>query len=247
MAINPTGANFAPQPANPIFMPASDSSGGPGNMNFGNTQNPAPPMPPEGVNPYGGGTSTTGVAPVTGSSSTFPTPAAPVANPTGSPAAGTPVTPKQLAPTITSGLAGPVSGFLNSEGGYNAGVTQQNVDAQIAAMQHDIQLGEGNLQTNLAEAGISPNSSVSALETSNYESNAVTQENSLVAQDYFNMWNASQNREASMLESLISPAAAHQQNTSFMGRMGQVFGDIGQIFGGSATYDYGGGSGSGGG
>jgi hypothetical protein len=103
-------------------------------------------------------------------------------------------------------------------------------------MQHDIQTGEGALQTNLAEAGISPNSSVSALETSNYMADATTKENALVAQDYYQMWSQSQQQETSMLESLIAPSASHQQNTSFMGVMDQTFADIGQIFGGSASY-----------
>jgi hypothetical protein len=230
MATNVAGFNGAPQsvvaPYGP--PPASAPTGSPGTFNFGNTGNPTPPMPPQGTNPYGSPTAPA----TTPSSNTFAMPTgAPTANPAGAPVAtaGT-VNTGKLGQTIGSGLAQPVSAFLNSEGGYNSPLTSQAVTATQEADQAAIALGMGNLETNLAESGISPNSSVAALEKSNYMSNAVTQENAQAAQQFFQMWSQSQAAETSMLESLVNPSASHQKDTSFMSRLSQGIADFTAFF-----------------
>ena len=232
MATNPTGINVAPQnTVTPVMSAPGAPTGSPGTYNFGNTANPTPPMPAQGTNPYGPTTGTATANPP--SNSTFPMPAAgtPAQNPGGSPpaTAGT-TTTGNLAPTIGSGLAAPISSFLNSEGGYNSALTAQDVAAQTAAMQQQITQGANTLKTNEAESGISQNSSVAALENSNFQAQATTQENAITAQDYFNMWSQSQQQETSMLESLISPSAAHQQYTSAQNRTNEGIADFASFF-----------------
>jgi hypothetical protein len=103
-------------------------------------------------------------------------------------------------------------GFLDTGGGYNSALTQQSVDAQIAAMQHQAERGYGNLVTGMGASGISPNSSVAALETGDYWSNVTAQENAITAEEFFNMWNQSMNRETGILGDVLGDAAKHKAN-----------------------------------
>lgn len=236
MPLNPTGTNTTPQNlilSNPVVYSAT---GGPGNMGFGNTGNPTPPMPPEGTNPYSGapGSTTAGVPP---SSSTFGVPPPVSMNPPGSPGAGTTGsvqgvsgqtlnapntfdqtgrqqnrTLQELQNQYGEGMGSMLYQYLQSGGGFNTGLTTQAISAQDAAMQQQIQMGFNTLGTNLAESGISPNSSVAALEKSNYMSEATTQENAIAAQEFYNMWNQSQGREASLLQDTSQTAATYTAN-----------------------------------
>jgi hypothetical protein len=97
------------------------------------------------------------------------------------------------------GMGSLIYQYLQSGGGYNSALADQTVKATNDAMLHNIEIGMGNLTSTLGASGISPNSSVSALETSNYESNAMTQMNAIDAQIYNQMYESGQNRELSML------------------------------------------------
>ena len=222
MALNPTGSTVTSDP--PAGHGVLPTTGG-GNYNFGNTQNPNPPPSSSTWNPY----------------NFYPTVGNVSANPPGTPGSGTTAAPGTITtgtsqPVTSTNTLGIPSGsanqtleelrnqygdgmgtliyqYLMSGGGYNAALAQQNVDATNAAMQKNIQLGEGNLQTNLAESGISPDSSSSALEISNYLSDAYTKMNEIDASIYYDMWNQSQNRELSLLQDtgkVTSTALANQ-------------------------------------
>lgn len=221
---NPTGMNSTPIST---LMPAS-----PGSFNFGNTANPGPPQSPTTENPYAPANSTfnpygstpsmnPGTTPgVTGVTST--------GGPTGTPVTGVTTTPKDFSGAF-GGAGSTISGFLNSSGGYNSALTEQAVNAQIAAMQQQIGLGAENLETNLAESGISPNSSVSALEMSNYESQATAQENAITAQEFYNMWNTSMGNETSIIGGLLGPEQQHAQAGSFLNEFDQFAQGIGAL------------------
>lgn len=209
MALNPTGSTTT-TPVLPINQTKTPIGGG--NYNFGNTQNPtAPPSPtntnpfnfyptvpgPTGVvstNPPGSSTGNIGTVTTTeGSSLTSP-------NPFGLSTDQANTMLKELRSNYGDGMGTAIFQYIMSGGGYNAPLAQQDVAATNAAMQQNINLGESNLETNLGASGIAPNSSSSALEISNYLSNAYTQMNQIDASIYYDMWNQSQNRELTALE-----------------------------------------------
>ena len=238
MAMNPTGLNTTRQ--SPILLAPRDgtatSSGGPGNVNFGNTQNPNPPASSNTWNPY----------------NFYPASGPPTMNPPGAP--GTPQTPgapgtvtttegppmtspnpfgmstdqansllKGLTRDFGTGMGTMMFQYLMSSGGYNSALAKQNVDATNAAMMKNIQVGEGNLQTNLAASGISPNSSSSALELSNYLSNAMTQMNQIDASIFYDMWNQSQNRElTALMDTGHERATATANEPTFMSQLTSI-------------------------
>lgn len=237
-AFNFTGANGAPgMPAPPtaLFgMPTpSTPTGGAGNFNFGNTTNPNPPQAPV-THPSSPGA--TG-----GSINSFAPPAAPPSQNPGSTVSTT--APTSVVPPGSStsssinsiyggGVGDLVSGFLNSEGGYNSALTNQTVAAQSAAAQQQITLGANNLKENLAASGISPDSSVSALEMSNYESQAATGENAIAAQEYFNMWGEADQLQAGTINNVAQAGATQKANSnnwweSILGDAATVGGDLG--------------------
>jgi len=198
--MNPTGAT-----GNGGITPPSSMTGGSGNFGFGNTMNPNPGVQTWGSQPnYSGGTT-------------------PVQNPTGSPASGNQFT-SPLGPTGGSelqyglqqtygqGIGSVLEQFLQSGGGYNSPITQQAVTAQEAAMQQAIQRGWGDQASHFAESGISPNSSTYALGQADYYSNAATQENALIAQEFYNMWNQSQSNETSILGEVAQGAGTWKAN-----------------------------------
>jgi hypothetical protein len=265
-AINPTGLSDGMATTNWAAMP----TGGPGNYNFGNATNPNPPGPAmPGVKPQawgmtpGGSTGAPampggGAAPGGSTGNPIGTvPGAPPAPTTGA----SPLGPGGAAPGIAgfntqeqtalqSSLAGTfhtgygtyLEQLLNSQGGYNSQLTQQNVDATIAAMQTNINKGYGTLQTELGQQGVSPNSSTAALENSMYMSDATTQENAIAAQDYFNMWNASQGREFSLAQSIEGPMASEKASESWQNTLGAIGGFIGDLSGIGYSSSSGGGS-----
>jgi hypothetical protein len=196
MEVNPTGANGTggvtptwggpvPWGGNPVGQPVggptpfTPPTGSPGNYGYGTSGNPNPTASPNPTGPTTtmnpGGSGGTGIA----------------GDPT--------VSPGVFAHTFGSGIAPVLAGEINTGGGYNSALTKQSVEAQAAEMQRQAMTGYGNLESGMGEAGINPNSSVAALEASNYWSNVTTAENSMTAQEYFNMWNESQNRETSLL------------------------------------------------
>jgi hypothetical protein len=226
-----------------------------GNFNFGNSANPNAPQP-SNINPFGL-PATSAAMPAAQVNSTFSAPGgpAPALNPASSPTStmttGNPVTnqwnpqgnaglfgstegtenniDQSISATFGSGIGNLLSQYLQSEGGFNSALTTQTVDAQTAAMQQQIQQGLGNLQTNLAESGISPNSSVSALEQSNYMSQATTQENAITAEDFFNMWSQSSQQENSLVDLIGGAGAAKKtgQSNFLTSILGDVIGAAG--------------------
>jgi hypothetical protein len=125
--------------------------------------------------------------------------------------------------------------YLQSGAGYNGALTQQAVDAQTNAMQQQIQLGANNLTSSLASQGINGTGETGAL--TNYYNQATTQENAITSQEYYNMWNESQNREESMLGQVAQVNAtgtANQSNwmddiSSILGMGSSAVGTIGDI------------------
>lgn len=204
-------------------------TGSPGTINAGNAQNPTAPQPPSTYNPFQ-------VPLPTGS---------PVMNPGGSPTSGTTVlgdnnqtnpsnnsfnqtdrqqtrTLEELQSQYGEGMGSLIFQYLQSGGGYNSALANQTVDATNKAMMQNIQLGMGNLSSTMGAQGISPNSSTSALETSNFESNALTQMNAIDANIYNSMFEAGQNREESMLQSTGKTAATTAANDASQGVLGDL-------------------------
>jgi hypothetical protein len=231
--INPTGQNYLPrQPGrgtDGTFYPTPwTGTGGPGTFNWGNAGNPAPTppttnpwqiqMPPSispttsmfpgqappgtgpfpGVNPFGLG----GAATYTGQAAEFG---------------------NELGKIYGKGLGSALYDFFQTGAGYSGPLTQQAVDAQIAAMQHQIQRGWGDISTELGVSGVSPESSTYALAAGDYFSNAVAQENAITAQEYFNMWSQSMGAEAGMLSDLLGQGAewrkTHGQPFDWLGAL----------------------------
>lgn len=208
--MNPTGVTGAGY--------GNTGTGGPGNMGFGNSANPSPPMVSLGTNPFMGGptmapramtsTMTPGGAPTATASPTDPysgyttsehsTTAAP--NAFGQSQSQMNWTEKYLQETYGGGMGSLIFQYLMSGGGYNAPLTQQAVGAQTQAMQQQIGQGASDLQGRLAAMGVSGSSSEMGQSLTDYANQAATQENAITAQEYYNMWNAAQNREANMIQ-----------------------------------------------
>lgn len=250
MAMNPTGTNTGPQA--PILYDPNHGSGGPagatggpGNYNFGNSQNPTPPPVGTNQNPF-----------------QVPLPTMPVSmNPGGAPTTGLPTgpvkgqngqilntsnqfgqTPDQQNRTLQEfqnqygeGMGSLIYQYLQSGGGYNSALADQTVQATNKAMEQNIQLGLGNLTGTLGAQGISPDSSVSALETSNYESNAMTQMNAIDANIYNTMFEQGQNRELSVLEGGAKVDATAQANSQNWFQQLNSFLGFGQSAAGGAS------------
>ncbi len=111
--------------------------------------------------------------------------------------------------------------YLQSGGGMNLPITQQAVGAQDTAMQAQLasqiaqmyqtaNIGSGNLNNILGAQGLSANSSSNILANTQYQADtaqsindlinqAYSRQNALTAEEFFNMWNASQNREENIL------------------------------------------------
>jgi hypothetical protein len=87
--------------------------------------------------------------------------------------------------------------YLQSNGGYNSAITQQATDSQVNAMGQQISLGANDLESRLGAAGVNGSGLTDSL--TNYENTATTQENAITSQEYYNMWNASQDRELAMI------------------------------------------------
>jgi hypothetical protein len=122
---------------------------------------------------------------------------------------------------LGQGMGALVTNYLETGAGYNGPLAQQAITATDTAMQQQINQQYGSLQTSLANAGLSPNSSASALATSNFLSNASAQENEVAAQQYTQMYSQSQQDYLSMLQQLTginNYGTLHQQTA--MGAIG---------------------------
>jgi hypothetical protein len=103
---------------------------------------------------------------------------------------------------LGQGMGALVTNYLQTGAGYNGPLAQQTINATDTAMQQQINQQYGALQTSLASAGLSPNSSASALAQSQFLSNASAQENEVAAQQYTQMYSQSQQDYLSMLSQL---------------------------------------------
>jgi hypothetical protein len=126
-----------------------------------------------------------------------------------------------------SGVGSMLFQFLQSGGGYNLPLAQQDVNATNAAMMNNINLGYGSLGSTLAGQGISPNSSASALEVGNFMSSALTNMNAIDASVYEDMWNQSMNRETQMLGMVGQEGATNAANqTTLFGKIAPFLGPL---------------------
>lgn len=121
---------------------------------------------------------------------------------------------------LGQGMGALATSYLQSDAGYNGALAQQTVNATDTAMQQQINQQYAGLQTSLSNAGLSPNSSASALASSNFLSNASAQENEVAANQYTQMYSQSQQDYLSELQALqgINNAGTMKQTT--------VLGDI---------------------
>ncbi len=123
------------------------------------------------------------------------------------------------------GVGNTLTNYLDTGAGYNGPLAQQTIDATNNAMQQQINQQYGGLQTSLANAGLSPNSSASALASSQFLSNASAQENAIAAQQYTQMYSQSQQNYLSALEMV---AGVNNQGTlnekTAMGQIGAFLG-----------------------
>jgi hypothetical protein len=240
--MNPTGVigsgsgnTMAGQTSTPFsaFMPTGTGTGGSGTMNFGNAANPQ--ATPSASNPYT-------AAPAAGSPATpAATPGTPTTSmnpgtaPTQPTAPGGTVTGEnnqtstsnnnfnqtqtqenrtlgELQTYYGEGMGSLIYQYLQSNGGYNSSLTQQAVDSQTNAMQQQVQLGANNLTSMLGTMGVNGSGLTDSL--TNYENQAVTQENAITSQEYYNMWNASQDRELAELQPAQQTNATGTANQS---------------------------------
>lgn len=234
--VNPTGlsnamatTNFAqPVKGGPIMGGETYPVGAPGNYNFGNSTNPNPPGAPPSTAP-----------------TTSKTPGAPGTQPfnPGTPADYSKDLLSKLNDTFGSGMGALINDFLTKgQGGYNDAIAKQAVDSTIAGMEHNIAKGYGTLNTELGQQGVSPQSSVAALEKGDYMSNAIAQENQITASMYYDMWNQSESRQYGLLGGIAGATHEHQGNAGdWAKQFGEVAGGIGSIIGGAGYSSEGGG------
>ena len=204
--MNPTGAN-----GNGGITPPT---GGAGNYGFGNTANPNPAT--SGTNPYAVTAPTAKDTTMVPGSTTGPS--GPYAldpfqipgtqNYTGNAAAFG----NELGKIYGMGEGSLLYNYLQSGAGYSGGLTEQAVNATWQAMQSQIQQGLQDIYTSEGATGISPTSSTSALQTSNFLAQSEATANAIAAQDYYNMWNASQQREAGIIADTMQGAGSYKAN-----------------------------------
>lgn len=191
--MNPTGV-YGSGNFNGGFT-TSSGTGGPGNYGFGN-MNPAP-IARSSVNPMSsqnpGGGSQWGTVTSEGSTTASQ-------NPYGQSQSQQNWTEKYLQETYGGGMGSLIYQYLMSNGGYNSALTQQSVDSQINAMQQQTQLGQNNLISSLGAMGVSAGSSGLPEAVQQYQNQALQQQNAITAQEYYNMWQQSQQNELNMME-----------------------------------------------
>lgn len=203
------------------FMPSGTGTGGPGNMNMGNAANPN--ATPSGSNPYtatpASGTPTTTMNP----GQPNPQPGAPAGTVTGQ-NGQTSTSNNSFNQTQTQqnrtlgelqtyygeGMGSLIYQYLQSGGGYNSAITGQAVDSQLNAMQKNITSGANDLTSRLGAMGVNGSGLTDSL--TNYEDQAITQENAITSQEYYNMWNESQNREENVLQGAAQTNATGTAN-----------------------------------
>jgi hypothetical protein len=112
------------------------------------------------------------------------------------------------------GMGSLIYQYLESGGGYNSQLTQQTNAAQLNAMQGSQARGASNLTSQLGAMGVSGASSGTTDALTNYQIGATQQQEAITSQEYYNMWNESQNRELSMVEQVANVNATGTANQS---------------------------------
>lgn len=133
--------------------------------------------------------------------------------------------------TYGTGAGALLTSYLQTGAGYNGALAQQAVSATDTAMQQQINQQYGALQSSMAAAGLSPNSSASALAQSQFLSNASAQENAVAAQQYTQMYSQSQQDYLSAMEGELGIS---NSNTS-VANASSLTGTIGGLFSGGVS------------
>jgi hypothetical protein len=210
--MNPTGVigsgsgNVMPGQTATAFMPTGTGTGGAGTMNYGNATNPV--------------AATTSANPYVASSSATPS----TLTPGGASAAASPAS-GELSKIYGGDIGALISQYLGTNGGFNSGITQQAITGQVNAMGQQIQGGANNLTSMLSAMGISGGSSGMTSSLTNYMNQATTQENAITSQEYYNMWNQSQQNELSELQSVQNAAGTYEANQfNWQDALGDIIG-----------------------
>lgn len=117
-----------------------------------------------------------------------------------------------------------VSNLLNSENPQGANSLAQAI---IQANAPNVAKGSADLNTALAAGGISPSSSVSAIENTNYESGV--QQQNLAEMANINL--SQEQMQQQLIESLLPTQQQRQTDSSGWSIFGDILGGIGSIFG----------------
>lgn len=209
------------------FSAPGTGTGGAGTMGFGNSTNPNPTQ--AAANPFIQQASAQTAAPqgspqqptVTKGSTAVNS----VNNPYGQNSGQQYWTQDYLEKTYGGGMGSLIYQYLNSNAGFNSGVTQEAINGQTNAMQMQTQLGANNLESSLSAMGVSGSSSEMGSALQGYENQATTQQNAIDSQEYYNMWNSSQDREANMMQFAADGTGKTLANkTSWEDVLGTVFG-----------------------
>jgi hypothetical protein len=210
--------------ATPQGMPAPILSGGANRLNP--TSNPMPAPLPSGTQvnqpSSSAASSSAGAAPFVPAQA--PNGLTVQQNPSGT--TGLPSTTGGQPSAATTNLTNNPSNegdFLSAGAGYNSAIANQAVTATQNAMQQQINQQFGSLQTAMAEAGLSPESSGFTLGESEFLSNASAQENEIAANQYTSMYEQAMQNYTSVLEQMAQINFEGQQN-SIAGQFSQVFG-----------------------
>lgn len=176
----------------------------------------------------------TNTIPTSAPSTAAPTAAGGAYNGTAIPGGGTPTTNNNIntpGGTVSSGDLNSVYGndtgelltnLLNEENPGNANSTAQTI---INANAPNVAQGSANLNTGLAASGISPSSSVSAIENANYQGQVAQQDASEIAQ--VNM--TEQQMQQQLVESLLPSQQQRQTDSSGWSIFGDIMGGIGDV------------------
>ena len=205
--MNPTGvigSGYGNQPMAGQAGTGFSGTGGPGTMGFGNSMNANPTVPGQSgntaANPFIAQASQQGGNPQQPTLSKNGSGVNSANNAYGQTSSQQYWTQDYLEKTFGGGMGSLIYQYLMSNGGYNSAVTGQAVAGQTNAMQQQTQLGANNLESSLSAMGVSGSSSEMGSALTGYENQATTQQNAITSQEYYNMWNQSQQNEANMMQ-----------------------------------------------
>jgi len=119
---------------------------------------------------------------------------------------------------------------LMQSGGMNTNLVNATDAQMIQAMQGQINQGSGNLNNLLGASGVSANSSSYGLANAQYQADATSQENSLIAQNYLKQYDIGQQLLSGVLGNAMDVNAKGTANQSnwmdYLGQGLQIAGDV---------------------